>query len=209
MALLSRELFSLGHSNHSLERFIELLRSADITAIADVRSSPYSKRTPWFSQPELKTELRRGGFAYVFLGEELGGRPKSPELFRAGIADYAAMAQTLEFKAGLERLLTGCKSHRIAMVCSERDPLHCHRCLLVGRQLAILGVQVQHLGADGERETQGEAEDRLLREEKLSGNDLLDARSDQVGKAYTRRNRQVAYSLGYGRPSEDQWPITL
>ncbi len=206
---MSSDLFSLGHSNHSLERFLELLENAGVTAVADVRSSPYSKRAPWFNQRDLKHELRGHGIAYAFLGEELGGRPKSTDLFRGGIADYAAMARAPSFKSGLDRLLTGRDNHRIAMVCSERDPLHCHRCLLVGRQLAGLGVNTRHIHADGKQEEQMDAEERLLREERLGGNDLLKPRAEQLGEAYLRRNRKVAYSVVDEKPSSDQWSNML
>ena len=193
---MTDSIFSLGHSDLSFERFVDLLKSAGVTAVADVRSTPFSKRSPWFSQHDFKGGLRRSNLAYSFMGNELGGRPKSPQLFRGGIADYAAMADTDFFRSGLARLLQGCEKHRIAMVCSERDPLHCHRCLLVGRQLLILGVDTRHIHAGGRQESQREAEERLLQEEGLAHYDLLRPQSERINEAYHRRSSHVAYSLG-------------
>lgn len=192
---MPNEIFSLGHSSLEFQRFLQLLTAAGVTAVADVRSSPYSGRFPWFSQREMKRSLKDGGVAYAFLGNELGGRPTAPELYRGSVADYEAMAKTDIFKSGIERLIEGKAKHRIAMVCSERDPLHCHRCLLVGRHLSKLNVQVTHLNFEGGRETQDEVEDRLLREEKLFADDLLKSPSDRLSEAYYKRSRQVAYAL--------------
>lgn len=192
---MPNEILSLGHSSLEFPRFLELLKNAQVTAVADVRSSPYSGRFPWFSQKEMKGALKEGGLSYAFLGKELGGRPTSPELYRGRVADYDAMARTSLFHTGLERLLNGSQTHRIAMVCSERDPLHCHRCLLVGRQLAQKHVEVTHLNFEGGRETQDQIEDRLLREERLFADDLLKSHAERLAEAYLKRSRQVAYAL--------------
>jgi len=142
----------------------------------------------------MKNALRSADVAYAFLGKELGGRPATPELYRGSVANYDAMAETSLFKSGLNRLLIGSETHRIAMVCSERDPLHCHRCLLVGRQLAHKNISVTHLNFEGGRETQSQAEDRLLRAEKLFAEDLLKSHSERLAEAYLKRSRQVAYT---------------
>lgn len=192
---MPNEIFSLGHSSLAFPRFLDLLQNAQVTAVADVRTSPFSRRFPWFSQREMKEGLKGAGIAYAFLGKELGGRPTSPQLYRGSVADYCAMSKTDLFNSGIDRVLHGSKAHRIAMVCSERDPLHCHRCLLVGRKLADLDISVTHLNFEGGRETQSQVEDRLLREEKLFASDLLKSHSDRLAEAYLKRSRQVAYTL--------------
>jgi uncharacterized protein (DUF488 family) len=192
---MATRIYSIGHSNLSLERFMELLRNVGVGAIADVRSAPFSRRAPWFSQSEFKAGLSNNGLAYSFLGSELGGRPKEQHLFRGGVADYSAMARLPSFQIGLDRLLHGSEKYSIAMVCSERDPLHCHRCLLIGRQLAVKGAETCHIHSNGSEETQREAEERLLREENLSADDLLWPRDERLHEAYLRRNLQVAYAL--------------
>ena len=133
---------TIGHSTHSWERFLALLRSANVTAVADVRTSPYSRLYPHFNRDDLREELRADGISYVFLGKELGGRPSERRFYCEGVADYEKMAQASEFNKGLDRVVEGAKKYRIALMCSERDPLDCHRCLLVGRALAQRAVRV-------------------------------------------------------------------
>jgi hypothetical protein len=114
------------------------------------------------------------------------------------------MAETVEFKSGLDRLLQGREKHRIAMVCSEGDPLHCHRCLLIGRQLALRSVDTRHIHKDGSQETQKEAEERLLREEHLAVEDFFQPRVERLSRAYKRRSERFAYSLNAPVVSEPQ-----
>jgi uncharacterized protein (DUF488 family) len=117
------EVFTIGHSTLSYEKFLELLRVASVTAVADVRTAPYSRHFPHFNRDALRSELRLDNIAYVFLGDELGGRPKDKQFFCEGVADYEKMALTASFAKGLRRVIDGAKKYRIAMMCSEHDPL--------------------------------------------------------------------------------------
>jgi len=194
MSFDTTEVFTIGHSTHSWERFVALLRSANVTAIADVRTSPYSRLYPHFNRDDLREELRLDGFSYVFLGKELGGRPSERGFYCEGIADYEKMAQANEFTKGLERVIEGAKKYRIALMCSERDPLDCHRCLLVGRALARCGVRVNHILDDGQIVSHTEIEDKLL---ELSGRDTDDffaPRAERLETAYRERARKVAFA---------------
>jgi len=156
-----QSLFTIGHSNHSLQRFAELLRGEAIEVVADVRSAPYSRYCPWFSRDALARALPGAGPGYVFLGNELGGRPDGREFYDAdGHVLYAAVAQAPFFAAGLERLREGMSRYRVALMCSEEDPTDCHRFLLVARELAAAGANVRHIRGDGRIETQEEVDDR-------------------------------------------------
>jgi uncharacterized protein (DUF488 family) len=160
--------FSVGHSNHELEQFLALLHHAGITAIADVRSSPFSKRYSHFNKGPLEDALRVAGIAYVFLGDTLGGRPVSRDLYDAeGRAEYEGIRATEAFRRGLERLVRGAEFYRLAMLCGEEDPLDCHRGLMITPALGELGVSPCHLRKDGTLETTPAMEQRLLKETKL------------------------------------------
>src|ERR1700722_5068873 len=111
-----QEILTIGHSTHTYEGFLHLLRKAGVTAVADVRSSPFSRHQPQFNRPDLQRELRLDKISYAFLGEELGGRPKSRTLYCEGIADYEKMARTSEFAEGLTRLDKGLEKHMIALM---------------------------------------------------------------------------------------------
>ena len=140
VTLTAFDLLTIGHSNQSAEQFLAKVKNAGVTLIADVRSVPFSRRFPWFSSRPLAERLHGRGIAFVAYGDALGGRPTDPALYCDGIADYEAMAETAEFRAGLDRLSDDMRRHRVCLMCSEREPLDCHRCLLVGRALARRGV---------------------------------------------------------------------
>lgn len=187
--------FTIGHSNHDWERFGSLLDRFGVTAIADVRSTPVSGRSPHFSQDELVPKLRDRGIAYVFLGRELGGRPASRALFHDGIADYDKMARLPDFEAGLTRVVAGAAQYRLALMCSEQDPMDCHRCLLVGRRLKERRVCIDHILADGTSLTQDAVEDWLLGQAGAATvDDLFFSRSQQIDNAYLARSRKVAFA---------------
>jgi len=190
--------FTIGHSNHSSERFLALLQGASITAVADVRSIPRSRRWPHFSRVRIEHWLAEAGIADDFLGAELGGKPADPALLREGRPDYDLMAATPAFKAGLERVLDGAGRYRIALMCAEREPLDCHRFLLVSRHLRERGVCLRHILADGSIEPHEITENRLLRQAGLAVDALLanlppprhavarayDIRSGKIGRGH-------------------------
>jgi uncharacterized protein (DUF488 family) len=115
------DLFTIGHSNHPIERFVGLLQGIGATAVVDVRSQPFSRFCPWFSRKRLREHLLGAGLAYLPMGDALGGRPRDPALFRDGVADYAAMAQTAEFRAGIADVVTAMKRLRLCLMCAERE----------------------------------------------------------------------------------------
>jgi uncharacterized protein (DUF488 family) len=183
------DLFTIGHSNHPIDRFVALLKGAGATAVADVRSQPFSRRCPWFSAAALRARLETEGIAYVPMGEALGGRPRDPGLTRDGAADYAAMAATPEFRAGIDRVVEGTRRFRVCLMCAERAPLECHRCLLVAPALAARGLRIGHVLAAGRITAHAEIEARVLT---AAGGDLFGNDSGRVAEAYRRRARAVA-----------------
>lgn len=187
----------------SYDRFLQLSREHDVTAIADVRSAPYSRRFPHFNREILYEELRADKIAYVFLGDELGGRPKDSRFFCDGIADYEQMARVPEFAKGLNRVVEGATRYRIALMCSEHDPLDCHRCLLVGRALRERCITVSHILSSGATKTQEKIEENLLA---MAGQDqgqtdIFASHDERLASAYRNRAKKVAYSVALPRPS--------
>jgi uncharacterized protein (DUF488 family) len=186
------ELFTIGHSTHSWEQFLELLTRHRIGAIGDVRSSPYSARFPHFDREYLKRALSDANIQYVFVGDELGARRAERECYVAGVARYDLIARTAAFRAGLERVQKGVARFRLALLCAEKDPLECHRTILVCRQFRN-DLDIWHILGDGSLESHTEAETRLLAEEKVPGDDLFTPREELIAKAYDRRGGKIAY----------------
>lgn len=185
--------YTVGHSNHSEQVFVQLLQDNGITAIADVRSSPYSRFNPQFNREALISTLRAVGIAYVFLGAELGARSEDGACYEHGKVQYDRLAKTDLFKRGLDRVVEGSRSYRVALMCAEKDPLDCHRTILVARHLVDRGVQVQHILAGGAVETHDDAMRRLLQVLSLPEQDMFRSREDIIADAYSMRGQAIAY----------------
>src|SRR5262245_37384151 len=120
-------IWTVGHSNHTLEHFVDLLRTHAIEVVADVRSTPFSKRHPHFNRERLKAALAGATIDYTFLGAELGARSPDRSCYDAdGRVVYERLARTDAFKAGLDRAIDEAATRRVAIMCAEKDPLSCH-----------------------------------------------------------------------------------
>jgi len=190
---MSEVVFTIGHSTHPLEHFLKLLRQHGITALCDIRSKPYSRMNPQFNRENLKESLRKCGIAYVFLGKELGARSEDPSCYARGKVQYHRLAGTDLFQQGLDRVREGMKSYRLVLMCSEKDPLECHRAVLVARHLHALGLAVQHILADGRLESHADALSRLLRQLNLPEHDLFRSPEDVLEDAYRIQGEGIAY----------------
>ena len=184
---------TIGHSTHAIEAFIALLRKHRATAVADVRSAPYSRFNSQFNREPFSEALESAGIRYVWLGNELGGRTEDSACYEDGRIRYDRVAATESFKSGLARVVHGTAKHRIALVCAEKEPLDCHRTLLVSRALDEQGVDVAHIHADGRLEPHDEAMDRLLDILNLSREDLYHSREELIATAVALRSEQVSY----------------
>jgi uncharacterized protein (DUF488 family) len=150
-------LYTIGHSNHTEEKFLDLLMQHGIEVLVDVRSQPYSRYNPQFNDANLKRSVEAAGVRYLFMGDKLGGRPEGDEfLDEAGHALYDRMAESPAFLAGLERLERGVADTRVAIMCSEEHPAICHRHLLITRVIRDRDIDVLHIRGDGRLETEDE-----------------------------------------------------
>jgi uncharacterized protein (DUF488 family) len=192
MASMTAAIYTIGHSNHSAVRFIDLLQGAGIECVADVRSTPFSRRNPQFSQKALTASLKDAGIEYWFLGDALGARPKDADCYEGGKVSYARIAATPAFEEAIHALIDESHAKRIALMCAEKEPLDCHRTILVGRALAQRDTELAHIHADGRIESQDELEQRLLHLAKEQV-DLLSSRDAALARAYDKRGQQIAY----------------
>lgn len=186
-------LFTIGHSIHPIDKFIALLKQHGVTALADVRSHPYSKHFPQFSKDVLKVTLQQNCITYVFLGKELGARSENPTCYRQGKVQYDLLAKEPLFAQGLERLRQGMQKYQIALMCAEKDPLECHRAVLVARRMYEAGTHVQHIHADSHLEGHAAMESRMLELHKLSDVDMFRTREEVIADAYRIHGERIAY----------------
>jgi uncharacterized protein (DUF488 family) len=196
------QIFSIGHSNHSIDKFLSLLESSKITMIVDVRSAPFSRMFPQFNQETLKRSLSDNSIGYLFLGDQIGGRSNDPGDYMDGQVLYKALANKEAFKTGMERLKEGSAKYRIALMCSEKEPLDCHRTLLVSQALASSDIVVGHIHADGTVEVHGDALVRLLSLHNLSSPDLFSDDTGRVQEALTLQEKKIAHQIP--KPTESR-----
>lgn len=193
--------FTIGHSTHPATQFTALLLQHQITALCDVRSNPVSRFNPQFNKKQLEKSLQEANIEYIFLGNELGARSKDPACYANDKLQYDRLARTASFQSGIDRVreeLT--RGHRLALMCAEKDPLVCHRTILVSRHLVALGIEVQHIHADGTLESHDEALNRLSRQLNLPDHDLLRTREDVLNDAYRLQEARIAYDRSVTSP---------
>lgn len=194
---------TIGHSNHEFDDFLELLRLHGVTAIADVRSHPLSRRFPQYNKTEIKSRLRGTGIRYVFLGEALGARPSDVTCYVKGVVDFNKIRATKLFSDAIASLRRGAQDYRICLMCAERDPSDCHRTWLVAQTLHDAGATIRHILADG----LALSHDALLRRAAGvdSGTSSLFGDDAEVLTATARReSARVAYCLVDQELEEDK-----
>lgn len=193
MSAAQQIVYTIGHSNLEVDHFLSLLERHHIDAIADVRSSPFSRFNPQYNRDVIERELDRHGMAYVFLGDELGARRSERECYANGRADYSLILDAPAFKRGIERVVVGAEKMRVALMCAEKDPLDCHRCILVAPQLLKCGIEVRHILSDGSVESHASSEHRLTVRFKLGDQDLFRSAAESVAEAYRQQGEKIAY----------------
>jgi uncharacterized protein (DUF488 family) len=192
------DLFTLGHSTMESTIFVGLLRRFAVNFVVDVRSTPRSNRFPQFEQVELGKSLEQENIRYLFMGEELGGRPDDPKAYRKdGLVDYRERRKSYAFHAGVERVLSELARENLALLCAEEDPITCHRFLMICPELIVLGVEPHHIRKGGILETQKAAEDRLLLSQQFGavvGASLFsDERDSALENAYIAQAEKCAF----------------
>ena len=186
-------IYSIGYATHTIESFIDTLKKFNITAIADVRSQPYSKFKPEFNRENLKQALINNGIEYVFLGDNVGARIEAPECYKNGHADYGLISKHPLFQKGLARIVKGIKKYSIAIMCAEKDPINCHRTILICKQLKNNNIQIIHIIDSNTTENHTETEFRLMKLYRLDQPDLFMKDSEKLEEAYNRQGEKIAY----------------
>lgn len=202
---MTEAIYTVGHSTHTIDKLIELLKSQSITAVCDVRSRPYSRMNPQFNRESLKQALRAADIKYVFLGKELGARSEDRSCYRNGQVQYDLLAQTEQFKQGIERVKEGSRSYRVALLCAEKEPLECHRTILVARKLFDEGLPIKHILGDGRLEEHEQTLERLIAKLKIPEGDMFRSHNATIDEAYMRQGIEIAYREEVPETPVSEW----
>lgn len=199
---MGNPVFTIGHSTNSFERFVALLEQHKIAVVCDVRSKPYSRMNPQFNREQLKASLAYYDIKYLFLGKELGARPDDKSCYSDGKVQYDVLAGTELFKSGIERVATGASKYRVALMCAEKEPLECHRTILVSRELHERGLAIMHILGDGKLEEHDASMKRLVSMLRIPPSDMFRPHEHVVRDAYRRQGEQIAYEEQSNNPSQ-------
>lgn len=196
-----KKIFTVGHSTHDIETFIKLIEDHKINCIVDVRSTPYSQYAPQFNEREIKLALSKRGIIYIYMGKELGARRDDNTLYIKGKLSFEKTKESDLFKKGITRLNNGLeKGYTIALMCAEKKPIDCHRCIMIGKYLADEGYEVGHILEDSSIVMQQEIDTDLI-ENYFPARDQLSlfvsenrTYEDYVADAYGLKEDEIAYN---------------
>lgn len=199
------EIYTVGHSNYSVDRLIDMLKKYDINCVVDIRGTPYSKYNVQYNKETIRNTLISAGFVYIYMAKELAAKRENKESYnKEGYSDFEKVCKEEDFFAGIERLKNGCtKGYRIALLGAMQEPIRCHRSILVGRALREYGFEVKHILHDYSIASQDDIEDMLLDKyfsnrneltiDELLGNKM--SREDMIKEGYRRANKEIGYRI--------------
>lgn len=199
------EIYTIGHSNYTMERLIDMLEYYNINCVVDIRGTPYSKYNIQFDKEAIRYTLTNAGFVYIYMGKELvAKRIRKNSYNNEGYSNFEEVIKEEEFKRGVERLKNGCeKGYKIILLGAMQDPIRCHRSILVGRELVKNDFDVKHILDDYSIVTQDDIEEMLLNKyfsnrnqitiEDLTGNSLNN--EEMINEGYKLANREIGYRI--------------
>ena len=199
------EIYTIGHSNYTMERLIDMLEYYNINCVVDIRGTPYSNNNIQFDKETIRYTLTNAGFVYIYMGKELAAkRIRKNSYNNEGYSNFEEVIKEEEFKRGVERLKNGCeKGYKIILLGAMQDPIRCHRSILVGRELVKNDFDVKHILDDYSIVTQDDIEEMLLNKyfsnrnqitiEDLTGNSLNN--EEMINEGYKLANREIGYRI--------------
>lgn len=198
-------LYTIGYSCFTIDSFISALKNHDISAVVDVRSTPFSRFKPDFNRDNIKLSLNNEDITYVFLGEQCGARTDAPDCYLNGKVSYAKLAENAEFKNGLGRIMNGMNKYKVALMCAEKDPISCHRAILISKNIQSKDVLIKHILENGDIEEHSKSELRLMKLYGLDQEDLFNSFEDRLSDAYEQQAKKIAYAE---ETTDEEWLTT-
>jgi len=187
--------FTIGHSNRTLNEFISLLNNLSINCVVDARSKPYSKYAKQFNKETIKKFLEDNKIYYIFMGNELGAKTENAKFLTKGEVDFNKLRESPDFKNGISRIIDGLnKKFNIAIMCSEKNPIDCHRFSLISKELKFRGIEVKHIISAGEIKTQEEIENEVVKNFEKNQLNIF-GELDSIDNAYEKITKKIRYKV--------------
>ncbi len=198
------QLYTIGHSTYPEEHFTELAKHFELDYILDVRSTPYSRFTPQYNQELIKHTLEKENIKYAPMGKYFGARQPDQTCYPNGYLDFELFRKSELFIAGVANVIKGLEKHNIALMCAEKNPIDCHRAIMVARGFALAGVSVEHILHDFTLLSQAQLDEMLLEKYFPDRNQLSffveenKTEEEYLKEAYAKRNAEIGYRPGTG-----------
>ncbi|MDV4151935.1 DUF488 domain-containing protein [Clostridium sp. AL.422] len=199
------DIYTIGHSNYTMEKLIQMLRYYNINTVVDIRGTPYSKYNVQFDKERIKYTLNKAGFIYIYMAKEFAANRENKISYnKEGYSDFEKVVQEEDFLNGIERLKNGCnKGYKIALLGAMQDPIRCHRSILVGRALNKAGFNVMHILDDLSIKDQDYIDERILDKyfpdrsqltiDALLGNEKTT--EEMINEGYRMANKEIGYRV--------------
>lgn len=201
------DIYTIGHSNYSIDRFLDMLNCHNVNCVVDIRGTPYSKYNIQYNKETIYHTLTSKGYIYIYMGKEFAAQRADKSLYtEEGYVDFEKVVYDKDFLSGIDRLKVGCnKGYRIALMGAKQDPITCHRCILLGRILGKYGFNVKHILDDYKLASQEELEKRLLKKYYAGGDqisfdrylkdDLSESEEYLIRECYRKGNKEIGYRV--------------
>ena len=198
-------LYTIGYTAFSLDDFIKILQKKNIKAVIDVRSSPYSSRYSQYNRPIIEDTLKKNNIYYLFFGDVLGARPQNYSLYSDNIADFSKISKTKDFIDGCERINSGLKKMSICLMCAEKDPMTCHRSILISNRFRHIypEIEIKHILESGIIEKQDHLDRRIMDKYDLLQENFFKSYNERRDEAYKKQEREIAYHISFSSSSEE------
>lgn len=204
---MGSELYTIGHSQHETGYFLEMLKTYNIDYVLDVRSTPYSQFASAYNKDNIRALLKENNIAYSFMGPYFGARQKDPTLYtKEGYLDFEKTKRCFSFQQGVQNVMKGLKQgYKIALMCTEKDPIECHRAILVANTFYETGINVQHIMPYNALQSHRQLNMRLLEMYFPDRNQISLFSSDNMTEeqclkmAYREQNKKIGYHQEVGK----------
>ena len=196
-----KEIYTIGYSSFKIEDFIQILKNNNITCVIDVRSNPFSEYFQDYNKDILEKKLKKENIMYRNYKKEFGARQEEPSFYPKGYLDFDLFTKTEQFNEGVLKIAKGIEmGFSFVLMCAEKDPITCHRNIMVAKAFKERGYNIKHILFDGSIESQDDIEKRMIKEYFPERNQMAlfdENKSDEdlIKASYNKKNEEIGYRI--------------
>lgn len=196
-----KEIYTIGYSSFKIEDFVQTLKNNNITCVIDVRSNPFSEYFQDYNKDILEKKLKKENIMYRNYKKEFGARQEDPSFYPKGYLDFDLFTKSEQFNEGVLKIAKGIEmGFSFVLMCAEKDPITCHRNIMVAKAFKERGYNIKHILFDGSIESQDDIEKRMIKEYFPERNQMAlfdENKSDEdlIKASYNKKNEEIGYRI--------------